>query len=100
MRPMNQVLFSTPSHQPIPMKTRGLRRYAASALMAGLLAVWAAGCSKNAGNASAGGPPPAFPVQVQVTPSVKIPEATEYLSILKSRRSANINPDVEGQVTK
>jgi len=60
-----------------------------------------AGCGSGAGsNASAGGPPPAMPVQVRVTPSVKIPDATEYLSILKSRRSANINPQVEGQIIK
>jgi RND family efflux transporter MFP subunit len=59
-----------------------------------------AGCGRGAGDASAGGPPPAFPVQVQITPSVKIPDATEYLSILKSRRSANINPQVEGQITR
>src|SRR5580693_9750353 len=41
-----------------------------------------------------------MPVQVQITPLVKIPDATEYLSILKSRRSANINPQVEGQIVK
>jgi RND family efflux transporter MFP subunit len=60
----------------------------------------AVGCTKGASNPSAAEAPQAFPVQVQVTPSVKIPDATEYLSILKSRRSANINPQVEGQVTK
>ena len=73
-----------------------------SVVMLGLAA--AAGiawCGRGVGsNASAGGPPPAMPVQVQVTPSVKIPDATEYLSILKSRRSANINPQVEGQIIK
>jgi len=31
---------------------------------------------------------------------MKIPDATEYLSILKSRHSASINPQVEGQITK
>jgi len=71
------------------------------ALVLCLATVWFAGCAKGAGgSASAGGPPAAFPVQVQVTPSLKIPDATEYLSILKSRRSANINPQVEGQITK
>jgi RND family efflux transporter MFP subunit len=59
------------------------------------------GCSKSASSdPSAAGPSQAFPVQVQITPSVKIPDATEYLSILKSRRSANINPQVEGQITR
>jgi len=41
-----------------------------------------------------------MPVQVLIAPSVKIPETTEYLSILKSRRSAAINPQVEGQITR
>ena len=39
-------------------------------------------------------------VQVQIATAAKIPETTEYLSILKSRRSAAINPQVEGQITR
>jgi RND family efflux transporter MFP subunit len=42
----------------------------------------------------------AMPVQVMVAASQKIPDTTEYLSILKSRHSATINPQVEGQITK
>jgi RND family efflux transporter MFP subunit len=42
----------------------------------------------------------AMPVQVVVAQSVRIPETTEYLSVLKSRQSAVINPQVEGQITK
>jgi RND family efflux transporter MFP subunit len=41
-----------------------------------------------------------MPVQVMVAKSQKIPDTTEYLSILKSRHSATINPQVEGQITK
>jgi RND family efflux transporter MFP subunit len=41
-----------------------------------------------------------MPVQVVVAQSVRIPETTEYLSVLKSRQSAVINPQVEGQITK
>jgi RND family efflux transporter MFP subunit len=37
---------------------------------------------------------------VRIAPSVKIPDTTEYLSILKSRHSAAINPQVEGQITR
>jgi RND family efflux transporter MFP subunit len=76
------------------------RRNRAVPLVLGLTAVLIAGCSKGASNPSADAPPPAFPVRVEITPSVKIPDATEYLAILKSRRSANINPQVEGQITK
>jgi RND family efflux transporter MFP subunit len=43
--------------------------------------------------------PQATPVQVQVVESREITNSTEYLSILKSRHSANINPQVEGYVT-
>src|SRR5207248_9284903 len=39
-------------------------------------------------------------VQVRIATAAKIPETTEYLSILKSRHSAAINPQVEGQITK
>ncbi len=41
-----------------------------------------------------------MPVQVQVVESRDITNSTEYLSILKSRHSANINPQVEGYITK
>jgi multidrug efflux pump subunit AcrA (membrane-fusion protein) len=41
-----------------------------------------------------------MPVQVHVATAAKIPETTEYLFLLKSRHSAAINPQVEGQITK
>src|SRR5690348_12585578 len=41
-----------------------------------------------------------MPVQVEIARSIRIPQTTEYLSVLKSRQSAMINPQVEGQVTK
>lgn len=44
--------------------------------------------------------PQAMPVQVQVVESRKLTDSTEYLAILKSRHSATINPQVEGQITK
>lgn len=44
--------------------------------------------------------PPAIPVQVLVVESRKLTNSTEYLAILKSRHSATINPQVEGQITK
>jgi RND family efflux transporter MFP subunit len=66
-----------------------------------LAAFAAAGCNqKTAADQPAGGTAPAMPVQVQIAQAVRIPETTEYLSILKSRHSAVINPQVEGQITK
>jgi RND family efflux transporter MFP subunit len=39
-------------------------------------------------------------VQIQIAASQSIPDTTEYLSLLKSRHSAVINPQVEGQITR
>ena len=62
---------------------------------------WAAGCGqKDSAKGAPGTPPGGMPVQVQVVKSVAIPDTTEYLSVMKSRHSANINPQVEGQITK
>jgi RND family efflux transporter MFP subunit len=65
-----------------------------------LLAVYGAGCGKTAAGDAVTGAPPAMPVQVRVVQSQQIADTTEYLSILKSRHSAAINPQVEGQITK
>jgi len=70
-----------------------------------LLLVWAAGmfvcgCQKSAADSAPGAAAPAIPAQVQIAPAVKIPDTTEYLSILKSRHAAAINPQVEGQITR
>ena len=63
----------------------------------------AALCAGCGGKTSAGGPAgggmPAMPVQVHVAEAVRIPDTTEYLSVLKSRQTAVINPQVEGQIT-
>jgi len=78
---------------------RTLLRHAQHLLV--LTALAAAGCNqKTAADAPGGGGPPAMPVQVQILQAARIPETTEYLSILKSRHSATINPQVEGQITK
>ena len=58
------------------------------------------GCQKSSAGGAQAPAPAAMPVQVQIAPAVKIAETTEYLSILKSRHSAAINPQVEGYITK
>ena len=66
-----------------------------------LLLTMLAGCGKtSAGDPKAGGAPQAMPVQVKVAQEQTVPETSQYLSILKSRHSANINPQVEGYITK
>jgi RND family efflux transporter MFP subunit len=58
------------------------------------------GCSSNvAQNPQASGPP-AMPVRVIEARAVPIPDATEYVATLKSRDSAVIMPQVEGQITQ
>jgi RND family efflux transporter MFP subunit len=58
------------------------------------------GCSNNqAQNAQAAGPP-AMPVQVQVAQDAAVDDATDYVATLKSRDSAMIMPQVEGQITQ
>src|SRR5205085_8796058 len=74
------------------------RRLASGTLVLAV-AAFVAGCGKSSANAPSGSPA-AMPVQVRIATSAKIPETTEYLSILKSRHSAAINPQVEGQITK
>src|SRR6266403_5119394 len=77
-------------------------RFRVAVCGAGLFAsaALAAGCGKTSAGDPAAGGMQAMPVQVQIAKSQKIPDTTEYLSVLKSRHSANINPQVEGQVTK
>jgi RND family efflux transporter MFP subunit len=58
------------------------------------------GCGQKTAANDPTGPPGEMPVQVQQVKSVTIPDTTEYLSVLKSRHSANINPQVEGQVVR
>jgi RND family efflux transporter MFP subunit len=41
-----------------------------------------------------------MPVQVVVAKARAIAETTEYLSVLKSRHASNINPQVEGYITR
>jgi RND family efflux transporter MFP subunit len=69
-----------------------------------LCALLVAGCgtkSQADGSASAGGEEtPTTSVQVVVARPQQIADSTEYLAMLKSRHSATINPQVEGQVTK
>src|ERR1700730_12771448 len=65
-----------------------------------LAATFVCGCQKSAADKPPGAGARALPVQVQIAPAVSIADTSEYLSILKSRHSAAINPQVEGQITR
>ncbi|MGA3211153.1 MAG: efflux RND transporter periplasmic adaptor subunit [Terriglobales bacterium] len=44
--------------------------------------------------------PPALPVKIQATRTERVGDATEYLATLRSRTSAQLQPQVEGNVTR
>jgi RND family efflux transporter MFP subunit len=69
----------------------------------GLLAVALAAtvaCSKNAGQNPHAGGPPAMPVKVMEAKAVPVNDTSDYVATLKSRDSAVIMPQVEGQITQ
>jgi RND family efflux transporter MFP subunit len=70
-------------------------------LAAGLAAsAIALGCSGNAAQNPQAGGPGAMPVKVLEAKAVPVDDASEYVATLKSRDSAVIMPQVEGQVTE
>lgn len=75
----------------------GLKSLLAAALMAGVITF---GCSTNAAQNLQAGGPPAMPVKVLEAHTVPINDAGEYVATLKSRDSAVIMPQVEGQITQ
>ncbi|MCU1241770.1 MAG: hypothetical protein JWO71_2496 [Candidatus Acidoferrum typicum] len=82
------------------LQNRSVRLFGAALTLSVALCV-IAGCGKtSAGDPKTSGAPQAMPVQVRIAEAQTVPETTEYLSILKSRHSANINPQVEGYITK
>ncbi|MFZ0758783.1 MAG: efflux RND transporter periplasmic adaptor subunit [Candidatus Sulfotelmatobacter sp.] len=68
-----------------------------------LVAVAASGatlaCSTNAVHSAHASGPPAMRVKVEVARAIAVNDASEYVATLKSRDSAVIMPQVEGQVT-
>ena len=57
-----------------------------------------AGCGKDPSAKAAG--PPAFPVKITEAQVQMVPQATDYLATLKSRNSAVLQPQVEGDIIK
>ena len=62
------------------------------------LAALMAGCTKAAPPAAP--PPQAMPVQVQPVSLSAVPSSNTYVSTIKSRRSATLQPQVDGNLTK
>jgi len=67
-------------------------------ILAAMLLVSA--CGRNPGQHSQAGGPHAMPVKVLEARAVTVNDSSEYVATLKSRDSAVIMPQVEGQVTQ
>ena len=69
-------------------------------IVAGLLGVFSLclGCGSDPSAKPAG--PPAFPVKVVSAQVQLVPQSTDYLATLKSRHSAVLQPQVEGDIVK
>ncbi len=63
-----------------------------------LLACALGGCSRTRGASEQSRP--ALRVKTQVAQLQKVPEFTEYIATLRSRRASVLQPDVEGQITR
>lgn len=79
--------------------TQGSRnwRRVSTYVLAGVMAAALAGCSKPAPVAAA---PQAMPVQVSTVSLSDIPASDTYVSTIKSRRSATMQPQVEGNLVR
>jgi RND family efflux transporter MFP subunit len=68
-------------------------------LIALLLAVCLAGCSRRVEGAGENRPQ-ALPVKIEVAQLHRAADFSEYMGTLRSRRAAVLRPDVEGQITR
>ena len=64
------------------------------------VSVFTPACSHKASDPPHAGGPPAMPVKVMEARAVPISDATDYVATLKSRDSAVIMPQVDGQITQ
>ncbi len=65
-----------------------------------IAAAMAMACSGGSAKGNAPQGDPAIPVKIEVARAVPISDTTEYVATLKSRDSASIMPQVEGQITE
>jgi RND family efflux transporter MFP subunit len=78
----------------------GQRASLAAALVLLLVGAACSGGGQGQTAPGGGGAPPGIPVKVQVAQASPINETTEYVATLKSRDSAVVMPEVEGQITQ
>ena len=64
-----------------------------------ILGLAAAGCQKQAAQPAAGAGMQGFPVQTSTVALTPVPQSSEYVATIKSRRSATLQPQVDGRLT-
>jgi RND family efflux transporter MFP subunit len=69
-------------------------------LVLALFVIAVAGCSKAQPQPPAGAGMQAMPVQTLTVAETPVPQSDEYVATIKSRRSATINPQVDGTLTR
>src|SRR6202167_6298445 len=81
---------------------QNIRELAVKGLLGAVLAagIITVGCSGNAAQNPHAGGPQGMPVKVLEAAAVPVNDASEYVATLKSRDSAVIMPQVEGQITQ
>jgi RND family efflux transporter MFP subunit len=65
-----------------------------------LLVLAASGCEKKPAAQAAGGGVQAMPVQIATVTLAPVPQSSEYVATIKSRRSATLQPQVDGRLTQ
>ena len=63
------------------------------------LGLAAVGCQKQAAAPAAPASPQAMPVQTVAVSIAPVPQSNEYVATIKSRRSATLQPQVDGRLT-
>src|SRR5271167_3528810 len=66
-------------------------------LLLGLVVISNSGCSKTEAKQP---PPKAMPVSTKTIDLAEVPQTDEYVATIKSRRSATIQPQVDGGLTR
>jgi RND family efflux transporter MFP subunit len=90
-----------PTGAPTPPEPPVRRARAVRAGLGVLLAL-AAACGGKPAGPGAGGPPPGFAMPVPIEPvrETELRDTSEYVATVKSRRAVNIQPQVEGVITR
>jgi RND family efflux transporter MFP subunit len=88
------------SLQPTMSSSAGQRASLAATLVVLFVCAGCSGGGQGQIAPGGGGAPPGIPVKVQVAQASPINETTEYVATLKSRDSAVVMPEVEGQITQ